>query len=154
MKSAFTVSSRSFFSWFSKYNKKLIYPPAPHQINTKNRLFPTYIENATELGTIVLLKEPLILNFTYPGDTECNKVTQELFDVLGDASKFPLDVSKPVDLANIACDGAGGRELMQTYAVSKIPTLVLLKKQMVADKFVPNTKNVGDELVLWVKSIY
>lgn len=152
---AMLVTSRTFFSWFTKYNKKLIYPPSPSQISTKNRLFPTYIESPTELGTLVLTKDPLLLNFTFPGDPECNKVTQALFDTLSDSKRYPLDILKPVELASIAVDSQGGRELQQTYAVGKIPTVVLLKKQMVADRFVPrSTDRVGDELQEWIKSIY
>lgn len=88
-----------------------------------------------------------------PGDEKCNKVTQSLFDILSDKSKYPLAIERLVSLANIACDGPGGRELQQTYAVSKIPTVVLLKKQMVADRFIP--ADVGrseEELTEWIKS--
>lgn len=147
--------SRSLFGWFAAYNKKLIYPPSPNQISTKNRLFPTYIESSTELGTLLLTKDPLLLNFTFPGDPKCNKVTQALYDILSNANQYPLDSSKPVELASIACDSPGGRELQHTYAVGKIPTVVLLKKQMVADRFVPtSTSRVGDELKEWIKTIY
>ncbi|KAM9938866.1 hypothetical protein OXX80_001639 [Metschnikowia pulcherrima] len=149
------MPARTLFGWLTKYNKKLIYPPSPSQITTKNRLFPTYIETPTELGSVVLGKEPLLLNFTLPGDKECNKVTQALFDVLSDSKKYPLDVSKPVALANIACDSPGGRELQHTYAVGKIPTVVVLKKQMVADRFIPSSSShVSDELVDFIKGIY
>lgn len=152
---AMLMSSRLFFSWFTKYNKKLIYPPSPSQTTTKNRLFPTYIETPTELGSLLLTKDPLLLNFTFPGDPECNKLTQALFDTLSDSKLYPLEILKPVELASIAVDSAGGRELQQTYAVGKIPTVVLLKKQMVEDRFVPtSTDKVGDELRAWIKSIY
>lgn len=155
-KASFFVPARTFlFGFFAKYNKKLIYPPSPNQITTKNRLFPTYIENATELGTLVLTKEPLLLNFTLPGDEKCNKLTGALFDILSDRKKYPLDVSKSVGLANISCDSAGGRELLSTYAVGNVPTVVLLKNQMVSDRFTPvHLDRVGDELTEWIKSIY
>lgn len=155
-KGAFYQPVRTFlFGFLSLFQKKLIYPPNPNQITTKNRLFPTYIENATELGTLVLTKEPLLLNFTFPGDPKCNKVTGLLFDILSDRSKYPLPVEKLVSLANIACDGPGGKELQQTYAVGKIPTIVLLKKQMLVDLFVPlQSGNVSEELSQWIKNIY
>lgn len=102
----------------------------------------------------MLTKEPLLLNFTMPGDANCNKLTQSLFDVLSDKAKYPLSVDKLVLLANIACDGPGGRELQQNYGVSKIPTIVLLKKQMVADRFVPKDVASEADLSEWIKSIY
>lgn len=154
-KAAYMPVRTFLFGFLSQFNKKLIYPPNPDQITTKNRLFPTYIENPTELGNVILTKEPLLLNFTMPGDEKCNKVTQSLFDILSDKSKYPLSADKLVSLANIACDGPGGRELQQTYAVSKIPTVVLLKKQMVADRFVPlSSSDLEADLTQWIKSIY
>lgn len=95
-----------------------------------------------------------MLNFTFPGDPPCNKVTQALFDILSDANQYPLDISKKVELASIACDSAGGRELQHTYAVGNVPTVVLLKKQMVADRFVPSSTNaVKEELKQWIRNI-
>lgn len=149
------VPLRTFFGWLTKYNRKLIYPPSPSQITTQNRLFPTYFEHPTELGTVVLTKDPLLLNFTIPGDARCNEVTQALFDLLSDASRCPLKPTQPVALASIACDSPGGRELQQTYAVGKIPSIVVLKKQMVLDRFVPSSlARVGDELEQFIESIY
>lgn len=149
------VPSRTFFSWLTRYNRKLIYPPSPSQITTQNRLFPAYFENPTELGTILLTKDPLLLNFTIPGDERCNKVTQALYDILSDSKLYPLPTSKSVAMASIACDSPGGRELQHTYAVGNIPSIVLLKKQMVEDRFVPrSTDRVRDELTEFIRDIY
>lgn len=155
-KGALIQPARTFlFGFLSLFQKKLIYPPNPNQITTRNRLFPTYIESPTELGTLVLTKEPLLLNFTFPGDPKCNQLTQALFDILSDSSRYPLPVDKPVALANIACDGPGGKDLQQQYVVNKIPTVVLLKKQMLEDRFVPSQNGpVSDQLALWIKNIY
>lgn len=148
-------SRRTFFGWFSQ--NKMIYPPSPSQITTKNRLYPTYIDHTTELGTIVLDKDPLILNFTIPGDKNCNKVTQALFDILSDSKQYPLDVSKPVSMASIACDSVGGKELQQRYVVNKIPSLVVLKKQMVDTIHSPSVESddyIKKDLLTFIKSIY
>lgn len=146
---------RGFFGWLSQ--NKMIYPPNPYQISTRNRLYPTYFEHATELGTIILDKDPLILNFTIPGDKECNRVTQALYDMLSDSNRYPFDASKSVSMASIACDSAGGKELQHQYAVSSIPTLVLLQKQMVMKSHVPksgSTQKVEDDIFSFIKSIY
>lgn len=148
-------SKRTLFGWI--FQNKMIYPPNPSQITTKNRLYPTYIDHATELGNIVLDKDPLILNFTIPGDKNCNKVTQALYDILSDSKQYPLDVSKPMSMASIACDSIGGKELQQRYVVNKIPTLVVLKKQMVDSSHSPSVESdeyIKKDLLTFIKSIY
>lgn len=146
---------RGLFGWLSQ--NKMIYPPSPGQITTKNRLYPTYIDHASELDNIILDKDPLILNFTIPGDVKCNEVTQALFDMLGDSRKYPFGTSKPVSLASVACDSAGGKELQSRFVVSSIPTLVVLKKQMVVDTHVPSlesSERILKDLLTFVKSIH
>lgn len=147
-----TRSTKRLF-WFPG-SKRLIYPPNASQITTKNRLYPTYFSLDSELSTILLTKDPLLLNFTHPGDKRCNAVTQALFDVLSDSKKYPLDASKSVELANVDCDYEGGRELMMKYAVGKVPSVVLLKKQMVQDRFDPPKENIEQSLVEWIKGIF
>lgn len=103
----------------------------------------------------MLTKNPLLLNFTIPGDKSCNKVTQALFDLLSDADKYPLDLSQPVDLASVACDSADGRDLMSKFVVNKIPSVVVLKKQMVSDTLKPSPDgNVAEELSHLIRQIY
>lgn len=103
----------------------------------------------------MLDKDPLILNFTIPGDKKCNEVTQALYDILGDSKRYPFDGAKPVSMASIACDSPGGKELQLQYVVNNIPTLVLLKKQMVMDSYVPKPgPDVHKEVMKFVKSIY
>lgn len=147
---------RPFFTQlFKQWNKKLIYPPEPSQITTQNRLFPTYVENAGELHDLLLFKYPLLVNFTYPGEPKANRLTQALFDVLSDLKKYPLDLAKfPVGLSNVAVDSEGGRHLMLTYSVGKVPSVLLLSKQMPVDRYVPLNLD-GDvevELSAWIKS--
>ncbi|CUM65478.1 uncharacterized protein PRCAT00003122001 [Priceomyces carsonii] len=147
------ILRRTFFGTFFKGwgGQRIIYPPAPEDITTNNRLYPVYISNRNELHDIILAKEPLILNFTY-ADPKSNRISQSLFDILADKNKYPLDF--PVNLANIWADTPGGRELMLTYVVGKIPTLVLLKKQILVDSYVPNSDNFREQdLRAWLSQI-
>lgn len=146
------VSALCFFNWG---RNRTIYPP--DVITTKNRLYPTYIIRNAEIQDVVLTKAPLLLNFTYQGDKNCNRLTQALFDLLSDAKKYPLDSSKyPVELANVACDSPEARELMLTYGVSKVPSVVCLKKQIPIDLYVPGDISSGfneEHLSDWIKRI-
>lgn len=147
---------RSFFSgWFLAWQtQRLVYPPSPLQFTTRNRIFENYINHASELQDYVLFKQPTLLNFTYP-DTKCNRVTQALFDILSDENKYPNKPTTEINLVNIMADTEGGRELMMRYAVgSKIPAVLLLKKQLVQDKFVPNVDDFQEQsLIDWIKTI-
>lgn len=145
------MPSRTLFGWLTKYSSKVVYPPAPGDITTSNRLFPAYIDNQAELSALILDKDPLLLNFTYPGDPRCNKVTLAIFAVLADKSKYPL--SKRVSLANIACDLQGGRELQSLYTVGSLPSVVVLKRQLIADRWVPDGRDLPEaEFIKYLKS--
>lgn len=154
-RSPFKTFSQSFFvNYFKQWNKQLIYPPQPTEITTKNRLFPNYIENTGELHNILLFKEPLLLHFTYPGDSKANKLTSSLFNVLSDKALYPLDSNKyPVNLVNIACDSAGGRDILMTYGIGTVPSILLLKKQTPVDKYEPKSleKYSESDLIEWLK---
>lgn len=141
----------SFASFFKSWGNPIVYPPSPREITTNNRLFETYVSNANELHDLILFKEPLLLNFTY-SDKKINKVTQSLFDILADKLQYPLNF--PINLANISADTEGGRELMLTYSVGKIPTLLLLKNQLPGEKYVPEVDNFyKQDLINWLSTI-
>lgn len=137
-----------FFGGF--FSRKAIYPP--ENISTQNRLYPTYISTSSELHDILLFREPLILNFTYMSDPRCNKLTQAVYDVLANKDQYPLD--KPVALASIQSDTEGGRELMLTYGVNKVPSLVALHKQMPQGRYLWKGDEVNKaELSAWIKTV-
>lgn len=148
------VSARCLFNWGAN---RTIYPPSPSSITTRNRLYPTYIVRASELQDIVLTKDPLFLNFTYQGDQVCNKLTLALFDKLAYREKCPLDSKAPsVELANIACDSLETRDLMLTYAVSEVPTIVCLYHQIPIGRYTPSNLKSGvnnTELDSWIKDM-
>ena len=147
---------RSLFTgWFQAWQtQRMVYPPSPQEFTTKNRIFESYITHASELQDYVLFKQPTLLNFTY-AEPKSNKVTQALFDILSDLSKYPNKPSTEINLINIMADTEGGRELMMSYAVgSKIPAILLLKKQLVMDKYVPNVESFQEQdLIEWIKTI-
>lgn len=148
------TTKRTFFNgWFKNWTQnKVIYPPSPSLITTQNRLYPNYITKASELQDLILIKHPLILNFTVSGDPRCNKLTSILFDVLANKDKYPLDTFE-VHLANITCDEPEAKDLMLTYGVNKIPSLVKLEKQLPVDSFVPNVDSVSEETIQeWLKT--
>ncbi|KAK6199202.1 uncharacterized protein RJT21DRAFT_114997 [Scheffersomyces amazonensis] len=145
---------RSFFlnfKWFT--SQRLIYPPKPQEFTTDNRIIENYVTNDEELSNIILINQPIVLNFTYATE-ECNKVTQSLFDILSNREKYPLK-DKQIYLVNILADEAGGRELLLKYVVGdKIPALLLLKKQIPIDRYVPELKTFSEQdLIEWIKTI-
>jgi hypothetical protein len=146
--------SRTFFSgWFSAWKtQKMIYPPKPSQFTTNNRIFEAWIDNPQDLSSYTLFKQPTLLNFSM-SDPKCNNITQALFDVLSNKDRFP-NGNQQLNLVNILCDTQGGRDLMNTYAVHKIPTVVLLKNQLVQDSFIPNLDTFTEQdLTEWIKTI-
>lgn len=149
-----TTITRTFFSgWFKAFKtQKLIYPPRPNDIQTNNRIFENWIEHEQEIHSYTLFKQPTILNFTY-ADEPCNRISQSLFDILSQKGKFP-NGDQQINLVNILSDGPGGRELMINYGISQIPTLLLLEKQMVQDRYKPNVNNFSEQgLIDWIKTI-
>ena len=105
------VRNFSLTQWFKSWkeaaqSQRLVYPPPASQFTTQNRIIDTYITNKQELYTYLSVKPPLLLNFTF-ATKENNKVTQALFDVLSDKSKYPNN--EPVYLVNILADSEGGR---------------------------------------------
>lgn len=143
------MTSQYFFlgGWKSG---KTIYPPS--NITTKNRLFPTYVYNQNELHDLLLFKEPLILNFTIMADPKSNKLTQALYDILGNKDQYPLNSNtNPCNLASVAVDSEDGRDLMLTYGVNKIPSLVCLHKQIPVGRYVSPTEDINyEDLKRWI----
>lgn len=148
-----TVTRTLFSGWFRAFQtQKLIYPPKPSEFTTNNRIFENWIQHEQEIHNYTLFKQPTILNFTY-ADQRCNRISQSLFDILSQKDKFP-NGDQQINLVNILSDGAGGQELMINYGIYQIPTLLLLKKQMVQDRYLPDADNFKEQdLVEWIKSI-
>ncbi|KAK6462441.1 hypothetical protein DFJ63DRAFT_313577 [Scheffersomyces coipomensis] len=151
------IFKRSFFfnfKWFQ--TQKLIYPPKPSEFTTNNRIIENYVNNESELSNLILINQPILLNFTY-ATPECNKVTQSLFDILSNKDKFPHknNNDKQFYLINILVDEQGGRDLLMKYVVgSKVPTIILINMQTPVDKYSPDLKTFSEQdLIEWIKTI-
>lgn len=148
------IFTRTFFSgWLKAFQtQKLIYPPKPNEFTTNNRIFENWIQHESEIHSYTLFNQPTILNFTFI-DEKHNIVTQSLFDILSKQEKFP-NGSQQINLVNIMSDTSGGQELVYNYAVGKTPTLILLKKQLVQDRYTPNVDNFSEtDLIKWISTI-
>lgn len=146
---------RSLFNWSKLWSNRSIYPPSAKLITTNNRLYNDYVSSANELHNYLLIKQPLLLNFTVQADPQYNVSTKLLFDILANKEKYPLDSDVfPVHLVNITCDSLEAKDLMLTYGVNKLPTLVRLFKQLPVDYYVPKGNEFKEaELVEWLKNI-
>lgn len=149
------TARRTFFQGFFKnWSRKSIYPPSSDLITTNNRLYPYYFSSHNDLQDIINIKQSLLLHFTVQADPQYNKSTELLFDILANKDKYPLDSYKyPVHLANISCDSFESKDLMLTYGVNKLPTLVRLHKQIPVDIYSPGKEFNEDELLDWLKKI-
>ncbi|KAI3404839.1 hypothetical protein KGF56_002356 [Candida oxycetoniae] len=144
-----------FFSiseWFKSWknaaqSQRLIYPPPASQFTTNNRIIDVWITEKQELYNYINVKPPLLLNFAF-ADAQNNKVTQALFDVLSDKSKYP-NGQEPVYLVNILADSPGGKELMIDYVVGKkLPCVIVLKHQLVVGQYTPDTERFNEQDVI------
>lgn len=107
------IPKRTFFGWFSK--RRILYPERETGVYNTTRVFFQLVKNGDgELHDYLLSagKVPILLNFTYRGDPDCNKLTGPLYDLLNHKIK------KKVYLVDVECDEPANRDLMVTYGVS------------------------------------
>lgn len=146
------IQKRTFFGFLKKWSGKTIYPPTPSQITTNNRIYPNYLNTRNELNDLILIKQPLILNFTVQANAKYNNLTSALFEVLSKKEKYPLG-DYQVHLANITCDSFEAKDIMMSFGVNKIPSLVRLEKQLVVDVISPDLNTVSEETIKdWLKT--
>ncbi|KAI5950923.1 hypothetical protein KGF54_003997 [Candida jiufengensis] len=159
-RSKFYNTNRNFSisDWFKSWKEaaqtqRLIYPPSPTQFTTNNRIIDVWIDQKQDLYNYINVKPPLLLNFT-TATPKTNKITQSLFEILSDKSKYPLG-KEPVYMVNILADSQGGRELMMDYVVgNKIPTILVLKHQLPVGRYSPDLENCNEQdLIDFIKTI-
>lgn len=112
-----TIASRNF--WWTP--RKVLEPPSTTKQG--NRIFlPVRFEN--ELDDLLLIKRPLLLNFTIRGDPYCNKVTGALQRIIA------YETDKKVNMVDIETDEPGTKALISRFGVKNIPSVVAVKKQL------------------------
>lgn len=132
-------------SWWSK----IIYPsgeqdisPAKSYLKTgKNQCFLP-IRSDEELNEVLLFnnRSPLILNFTVRGNGTCNKLTGALNRIV------LLETDKSVNICDVETDFAETHGAMLRFGVSKIPTLVAVRKTFPVDTFYQSGLTSGQEI--------
>lgn len=91
---------------------------------------------------------PLLLNFTYRGDPKCNKLTKPLYKLLN------FKIAKKVNLVDVECDEPENRDLLVTYGVRLIPSVVAVRSQLIADVYLPDVETLDErQLEEWINSI-
>lgn len=135
------------FNWWPFANNPFtganMNPPADQK--GPNRIFLP-IRYKEELHPVLIQKLPLLLNFTVRGNEQCNKLTGALQRIVS------LETDKRVNMVDIEADEPGTLDLLTEYRVTEIPTVVLLRKQLIVDHYtVPDLmKNTSSE-VDWIK---
>ncbi|EDK42046.1 conserved hypothetical protein [Lodderomyces elongisporus NRRL YB-4239] len=148
----------SLGDWFRSWKdaaqtQRLIYPPPASHFTTKNRIIDVWITEKQDLYNYINVKPPLLLNFTF-ATPENNKVTQALFDVLSDKSKYP-------NAMIIQCTWLPYCRLYRRQGIndglrcrSKLPCVIVLQHQLPVGRFVPDVANFSEEdVVEFLKSV-
>jgi hypothetical protein len=106
---------------------KVIEPP--ESTKQRNRIFlPVRFEN--EVDSLLLIKRPLLMNFTIRGDPYCNKVTGALQRIVA------YETDKKVNMVDIEADFPETRDLVPRFGVKNIPTIVAVRKTFPVDYYV------------------
>ncbi|KAI0462070.1 hypothetical protein LJB42_004675 [Komagataella kurtzmanii] len=134
-----------------KVRTQLFYPPA--STKSGNRIFLP-VRDPSELHPYLIQKPPLLLNFVYRGETASNKLTGVLQRIVS------LETEKSVNMVDIEADETANHQLLSTYMVTKIPTVVALKKQLPVSQYcdlelIDNKDKEVDweELKKWVEEV-
>ncbi|ODV97024.1 hypothetical protein PACTADRAFT_32521 [Pachysolen tannophilus NRRL Y-2460] len=142
-----------YFNWwpFNLQLGPLLTPP--NDTKQGNRIFLP-IRYADELYPILMQKPPLLLNFTYRRNPECDKLTGALQRIVA------LETDKKINLVDIEASEPGTRELMLEYRVDHVPMVVALRKQLIVDSYIdknltqdPNKEVDWINLKNWIENI-
>lgn len=117
------IGSRNF--WWSP--RTVIEPP--ESTKQGNRIFlPVRFDH--EVDPLLLIKRPLLLNFTVRGDPYCNKVTGALQRIVA------YETDKRINMVDIEADFPETRDLVPRFGVRSIPTIVAVRKTFPVDYYV------------------
>jgi thioredoxin-like negative regulator of GroEL len=137
--------SRAF--WWTP--KEVLQPP--ETTKQGNRIYlPIRFEN--ELEDLLLIKRPILLNFTIRGDPYCNKVTGALQRIIA------YETDKRVNMVDVECDEPGTRDLLPRFGVKNIPSVVAVRKGLPVSKYVdqglldnPDSEVDWQKLKQWIE---
>lgn len=101
----------------------------PETTKQGNRIFLP-VRNAEELDSYLLIKRPVLLNFTVRGDPYCNKVTGALQRIVA------YETDKKINMVDIESDYPETRDLIPRFGVRNIPTVVAVRKTFPVDSYV------------------
>lgn len=117
------VGARNFW-----WKTQTVFEP-PQTTKQGNRIFlPVRFEN--EVDDLLLIKRPLLLNFTIRGDPYCNKVTGALQRIVA------YETDKKVNMVDIEADFPETRDLVPRFGVRNVPTIVAVRKTFPVDYYV------------------
>jgi hypothetical protein len=113
---------------------------------SRNRIYSP-IRFESELEQLLILPNPLLANFAIQNDPRSDQLSEYLTRIIKDS---PAAVS----LVNIEAEEPGVRDLLSTYMIDKIPTVVAIKGGIPISRYVPVGEQVDFEKVKdWVSKI-
>lgn len=118
------------------------YTPAGKPIN---RVYMP-VRYESELEPLLLLKTPLLTNFSINNDHTSTNVSKALGEIVERQTKAR------VSTVNIEADEPGVRDLLTKYGVSHIPTIVALRGGVPFDRYVVKEYDYED-LKNWVDKV-
>lgn len=144
-------------SWIQAWKHSIVpavYPPVHN--TTHNTIIMPYVSHEQEFYSYTGLRTPLLVHFTH-ASVPANRFTSLLFGVLSDKQRYPADAN-PVTLVSVWADLQAGRLLMSKYAVARVPSVFLLRAQMVdSAHYCPAPDAARDDeersLCAWLRSI-
>ncbi|KAH3684799.1 hypothetical protein WICPIJ_004228 [Wickerhamomyces pijperi] len=124
-----TLFSTRQFWWRSQ--APVLYPP--QDVTKQGNRFFLPVRNESELSDLLLIKRPLLMNFTVRGDPYCNKVTGALQRII----TFEMEeTKKKINVVDVEVDDPGTKELLLRFGVKNIPTVVCARKTLPVDWYV------------------
>ncbi|CAN6597861.1 hypothetical protein TRVA0_001S04940 [Trichomonascus vanleenenianus] len=102
----------------------------------------------SELDPLLILKPPLLANFSIRNDPLSNQLTGALYRIVQD------ETEKIVSVVDVEADEPGVQDVISRYQVNDIPTIVALRSGIPFSRYAPKGDKVDwIELKQWVESV-
>ncbi|CDO56448.1 conserved hypothetical protein [Geotrichum candidum] len=125
----------SFFNWGKS-------PAAPEPYRQNRIYFPVRYES--EFEPLLLLKTPLLANFTFRGDPKSDKLTGAFSRIVSEETEFR------VSAVDVEADEQGTRELLVRYSVTELPMIVAFRGGVPYAKFTLPKDFTKDSEIDWI----